>query len=171
MSELLTSTQIDWQMFSWFAAQGVPRETLFQMVTLRVVRGVRADDGCLDEDPSGQLFVAFYEEVPEDCVFWSPRTNKLATLFGRAFALGEANITDATTYQFDNNLHVYADVLSWLRDAGRGIVVVDWSRAFDRLRHAPRVAVTERLLPQYREAMKPQSLPKLSVLAPMRLAA
>lgn len=171
MSDMMSTAPIDWRMFNWFADQGVPRETLFQMITLRTVRGIKAADGCLDADETGQLFVAFYEDAPEDCVCWCPRTNELATLFGRAFALGEDNIKDASTYSFDSHLHLYPDVLSWLRDGGRGVVVLDWSRAFDRLRDAPRIAVSERLLPTYRNAMQPSRMPELSVISSMRLAA
>jgi hypothetical protein len=172
MTEVVATTPITWSMISWLEAQGIRRDVLRRMVTIQVVRGIRGVDGWLEETPDGHSFMAFFEETSEDVVFWAPKTNEFATLFGRAFALGEDNITDATTYQFDANLHVYADVLSWLRDGGRGVVILDWARAFDRLRDAPRVAVTERLLPQYREWMRPRHLPELSVIASnLRIAA
>ena len=172
IDDVLGVTPIRWQLFNWFATQGVPRQTLMRMIGLHTVRGTRGADGRLDPDPNGQEFLAFREESADDLVFWCPRTNEFASLRGRAFALGEDNVADSTTYQFDAHLHVHADVLSWLRDEGRGIVVTDWSRAFDRLRDVPRVAVAERLLPFYREAMKPKRLPELSVIAsPVRLAA
>jgi hypothetical protein len=172
IDDLLAVVPIRWAMLNWLATQGVPRQTLMRMVGMHTVRGTRGADGWLDPDPSGQEFLAFHEEVAGDVVFWRPRTNELSSLCGRAFALGEDNIAASTTYQFDAHLHVHADVLSWLRDEGRGIVVTDWSRAFDRLRDVPRIAVAERLLPQYREAMKPKRLPELSVIAsPMRRAA
>jgi hypothetical protein len=172
VDDFLAPASIRWAMLNWFARQGVPRRTLIRMIGLHAVRGKRGADGWLDPDPNGREFLAFREEVADDVVFWCPRTNEFSSLCGRAFALGEDNIADPTTYQFDAHLHVHADALSWLRDEGRGIVVIDWSRAFDRLRDVPRIAVAERLLPQYREAMKPQRLPELSVIAsPMRLAA
>ena len=172
INDLLAPAPIRWTMLNWFARQGVPRQTLVRMIGLHSIRGNRGADGWLDPDPDGKEFLAFREEAAEDVVFWCPRTDEFSSLCGRAFALGEDNIDDSATYQFDAHLHVHVDVLSWLRDEGRGIVVTDWSRAFDRLRDVPRIAVAERLLRQYREAMKPQRLPELSVIAsPMRHAA
>lgn len=170
---LATRFPIRWPTVQWLRAQGVPIETVARMASIVCLRGRRGDDGWFDENPEGNVFLAFYEEAPEDLVLWSPRTGELATWCGRAFALGEDNIAAAMTYAFDCYLHIYADPLEWLRDKGRGIVVLDWSRAFDMLRHAPRVAVTESLLPTYRKAMTPQRMPELAVLAnsTMRAAA
>lgn len=171
-TDIFALTPINWTMFSWFANQHVPRSTLMRMIGLQTIRGVRGEDGWLEPTPDGRVFVAFYEQSPNDVVFWCPRTNEFAGLRGRVFALGEDNIADPSVFAFDANLHIYADALTWLRDDGRGIVILDWSRAFDRLRHVPRIAVTERLLPTYLEYMKPRRMPELSVIAPvLRIAA
>jgi hypothetical protein len=47
---------------------------------------------------------------------------------------------------------------------------VDWTRAFDRLRDAPRIAIEEELLPLYRRFMKPARVPDLFVIAGERKA-
>lgn len=155
---------IGWPRARWFLHQGVPAETVARMTGLRTVCGRRAPDGRLDRESAGNGFLAFFDETAEDVVFWCPRTDELATWRGRAFALGEDNIGNAGTYAFDTYLHIYPDPLAWLIDGGRGIVVVDWTLAFDMLRDAPRVAVDERLLPLYRRHMAP-STPDLAVLA------
>jgi hypothetical protein len=125
--------QMSWQLCQWLAARGVPTSVLISMATLRLVNGIRADDGFFEEDPAGAGWPAFYEEAADDAVFWQPETDAVATWHGRAFALGEDNIVAAATYAFDNHLHVHTSVLDWLRDKGRGIVVIDWRLAFDRL--------------------------------------
>jgi hypothetical protein len=159
---------IEWGTICALGRKGVPHPTLSAMAGVQVVHGVRAADGRFDETPAGKPFLAFHEEVPDDMVLWCPSTGELATLFGRAFALGEDNIVNAATYAFDTHLHLFADPMDWLRDGGNGAVVIDWSRAFDRLRDAPRLAVDETLLATYRAAMKPARLPELAVLTNIR---
>lgn len=140
---------IDWPQFKWLRDQGVLAQTLVDLTRIRIV------DGAL----------AFYEGVSEDVVFWHPRTGELTSWAGRAFALGEDNIFNPGTYAFDNHLVVHSGPLEWLRDRGRGIVVLRWELAFDMLRDATRIAVTEQLLPTFQQHMKPRRLPELAVLA------
>ena len=156
--------RLDWTVARWFLNQGVSASVVATTVNLVTVRGLVASDGLLREDPDGSEFIAFYEERSDDAVLWCPATGSVATWCGRAFALGEDNVANPGTYAFDNALHIYADPLDWLRDRGRGIVIVRWDLAFDMLRDVPRVAVVERLLPLYRRHMQPSCLPELSVL-------
>jgi hypothetical protein len=147
---------IDWRQFSWLRDQGVPVATLMQIMQVRVV------DGAL----------AFYEEVSGDVVLWHPKSGELTSWAGNAFALGEDNIFNAGTYAFDNYLVIHTDPLDWLRDGGHGIIVLRWELAFDMLRDATRIAVSEELLPTYRQHMTPRHMPELAVLASdRRLAA
>jgi hypothetical protein len=78
---------------------------------------------------------------------------------------------DASTYAFDCALNIFSSPLDWLRAERDGIVVIDWSRAFDRLRDAPRITIAEELLPLYRRQMKPRSMPELFVIQAERRAA
>lgn len=155
---------IDWPTFKQLADKGVPAACLVRLTQVRIVAGTVAEDGLLNLDERGQPFLAFFEQAAHDVVFWNIGTGRLATWQGRAFALGADNIANATTYAFDNHLHIYPDALQWLAGGGRGIVVLSWRQAFDMLRDAPRVAVAEALLPTYRAAMKARHLPELSVV-------
>ena len=101
----------------------------------------------------------------------SGRPVELTTWSGRAFALGQAIIDEAATYSFDCSLNIFDDPLDWLRSRRDGIVVLDWTRAFDRLRDAPRIALAESLLPLYRRHMRPAHLPELSIIPAQRRAA
>jgi hypothetical protein len=118
---------------------------------------------------NGPLWFAFIE--PEDIVFWEPRTGALATWNGRAFALGESMIDNASTYSFDFALNVFASPLDWLRAERDGIVVVNWDRAFDYLRDCPRVAVDKALRPLYLRQMKPPRLPEVFIRSERKEAA
>jgi hypothetical protein len=141
---------------------GVPVRTLMNLAPIRKALGTVAPDGRFEEDPGGQTFLVFPEA--EDAVYWQPQSGKLATWNGRAFALGEDAIYNAETYAFDCHLNIFPDPLEWLRDGCDGIVVLDWSRAFDTLRDCPRIAVQESVVFQYRKHMKPARLPKLFVI-------
>ncbi len=173
MSSLDLSRQpyMDLPQFTWFKSQGIPASFLVEMaMTVRVVHGVCTPDGWLDLDPDGRSFITF--EQDNDCVFWCPATGELTTWHHRAFALGEDNIVNAGTYALDGYLTIYRDPLEWLRDEGRGIVILDWSRAFDMLRDAPRILCAEQILPLYKKHMTPRHLPELAVLTtPRRIAA
>ncbi|MBX5221431.1 hypothetical protein HJC04_14050 [Rhizobium sp. NLR8a] len=153
----------------WLRTCGVPMPAIVQPELVRLAHGYRAADGRFDPDPSGPDWFAFSED--EDVIFWRPKTGQLATWNGRSFALGEAVIDDASGYALGGRLHVFADPLDWLRACRKGIVVLDWARAFDELRHCPRVAVAESLLPTYRSRMRPARMPQVSILRKCKGAA
>jgi hypothetical protein len=164
-NEAPTQAQLDWLRRSGLDVMALIRPTITMMTS-----GVRHQDGRFDFDPAGMKWLAFEED--EDFVFWQPRTGELATAEGRAFALGEALIGDAWTYSFDCSLNIFTNPLEWLRAKRDGIVVLDWSIAFDRLRDCPRVAVAEAMLFNYRRHMKPRHTPELFVIPkPWRIAA
>lgn len=153
----------------WLLAHGVTVDAMIRPEPMRIVNGHRHPDGCLDEHPDGPAWLAFPQR--EDVVFWQPRTGELATWFGRAFALGEDVIDNPGTYAFDNRLDVFSDPLSWLIAKRDGVVILDWTRAYERLRDCPRIGVSESLLATYRRAMRPAWMPELSVLRNMEAAA
>lgn len=160
----LSQSQID-----WLLKAGVSVEAMVQPDAILVARGRKAHDGRFEDDGEGQPWLAFIEL--EDCVYWQPRTGELCTWNGRAFALGEAAIDDAATYALDGWLNIFADPLDWLRAGRHGCVVVDWTQAFDRLRDAPRIAVAETILLQFRRHMQPPRLPEVAVIASTERAA
>jgi hypothetical protein len=151
---------------AWLSRQGVADET---MQRFRFAVGRRASDGRFENDPAGDGWIVFPER--EDIVFWRPSSGELATWYGRAFAIGEDAIDNPATYAFDCQLNIFATPLEWLRAKRDGVVVIDWSLAFDRLRDCPRIAVAEPLLFQFRRAMKPRRLPDVLVLTDRRAAA
>ncbi|MEX0406767.1 hypothetical protein ABGN05_13930 [Aquibium sp. LZ166] len=162
--EGLKQTEID-----WLVRQGVTVPAMVKRTTIRSTTGVKAADGRFEFEEAGDRWLAFEQE--DDVIFWQPRVGAVATYAGRDFALGEDVLDDAATYAFDYSLNILADPLDWLRANRNGIVVLDWSRAFDRLRDAPRIALAEQLLPLYRRHMKPLRMPDLMIIPDRRRAA
>lgn len=143
---------------------GVTIQTLMWPTLVTATRGQRGQDGRFDYDPRQRPdWLAFEED--EDFVFCPFRQladdePPFATVMGRSFALGEANIDNAGTYCFDGWLSVWPTPLAWLKAGRRGIVIVDWSRMFDRLRDAPRIlGETVRLAEKIDTLMHPARLP------------
>jgi len=126
-----------------------------------VYRGVRASDGCFEHDETGPEWVGFRE--PEDMVFWCPSTGEVATFFNRAFALNEAAIDNPGTFALDGRLHIHATVGRWITAEGRGIFVIDWKRAYQRLKDAPRLRIDEAVVWTYQRHMVPPGLPHVLV--------
>ncbi|MGO7035804.1 hypothetical protein ACCT19_33895 [Rhizobium ruizarguesonis] len=116
--------------------------------------GRRGADGRFEPaQTGGQEWLVFDE--PHDVVYWCPPTDEVATWEGRAFALGELAIGNAATYALDGRLHIHATVGRWIIAGGRGIVVIDWRRAYEMLKDAPRIRVDEAILPLYQNYMRP----------------
>lgn len=124
--------------------------------------GFRAADGRFDEDAGGHHWISFEEE--DDLVFWCPFNQQIATWEGRAFALGEEAIDNASTYAIGGELMIHQSVGRWILAGGRGIFVLDWSRAFDKLRWAPRVAVAPGARSIYHRSMHARRMPQVRVL-------
>ena len=169
LPEIDTYPPVEFDRFNWLHKAGVPVETLIGLMPIRTATGIVAADRRFEDDPEGQPFIVF--EEAEDAVFWQPRSGELATWNGRAFALGEDTIYNAGTYAFDCRLNIFPDPLEWLRAGCDGIVVLDWRRAFDRLRDAPRIAISEDLLFLYKRHMQPSHMPEVSVRVTRKAAA
>lgn len=126
-----------------------------------VYRGFRAADGLFEENRSGPQWLAFQER--EDLVLWSPKLNQVSSLTGRAFALNETAIGDAATYALDHSLNIFASVSRWILANGDGIVVLHWAKAFDNLRHAPRICIDQEVRRLYYDNMRPARMPAVRV--------
>lgn len=163
---LATLSQAD---LDWLIREGVSTAAMVQPSAMMIATGSMAADRLFEHDEDGERWLAF--EEAEDFVFWQPRRGTIATYANRAFALGEDAIDNPGTYAFDCALNIFASPLDWLRVRRDGIVVLDWNRAFDRLRDAPRIAIAEPLLPLYRRHMKPARMPEVSVTTNDMLAA
>jgi hypothetical protein len=70
-----------------------------------------------------------------DLVAWLPKSGALASWLGASFCLGDERQIDGP--YLDEPLQVWRSPVSWLKAERRGIVIVEKSRAFDRLRDVP----------------------------------
>jgi hypothetical protein len=122
---------------------------------MRVACGYAAHDNRFEPDDRGERWFAFEQVDAGDIVLWHRPTGRITTWCGRAFALGEEVVDNPGTYSFDCALKIFVDPLDWLRANRDGIVVLDWDRAYDRLRDAPRIALAESLVPKYERYMRP----------------
>jgi hypothetical protein len=154
---LLQQTHLD-----WLTSRGVDVLSVVSPTPVRLAHGRVAADGCFEPEPNGPGWLVFQE--PGDWVFWQPRTREMATWLGRSFALSEELIFEAVTYAINGRLRIFASPLDWLKANRNGIVVIDWRRAFERLRDAPRLAVDEALMPLYWRHMKPPRLPQVQIV-------
>ena len=154
---------------NWLLAHGVSPTAIIKPAPVMLCRGERARDGHFDENPDGNVFLAF--EECDDFVFWRPSTGETVTAYGRAFALGEELIDNPATCALGQYLNIFADPLEWLKHERRGIAILNWRLAFERLRWVSRIAVAEALLPTYRRYMKPIRMPDLAVLPAAEMSA
>jgi len=146
--------RIDFTQFNWLRNLGIDHRVIIEVDPLKV-RGRVGDDGLFALDRHGPQFLAFAQD--EDFVLWQPRTGELTSLWGDPFALGEDVLVGATeTWE----MVLFSSPLEWLRHRGRGIVVLDWSRAFQQLSVVRHVNVPECLLPRYQAAMS-RPMPKV----------
>ena len=158
----LTQPTIDWLLAKGVSPKAMIKTWSGQSSLVVSAQGERGSDGRFDPDPEGKNWFVFEEE--NDKVFWHPKSGEIATLEGRSFALGEEMIDNPATTAFDQYLNIWADPLEWLQHERDGIVVINWSFAFDRLRDVTRIAVTQSMLTTYQRNMKPPHMPKLAVL-------
>lgn len=153
---------------NWLASNGVHPITIGsgENTPLKIAHGYCSVGGWFDADPSGDPHIGILIEDSAgsiDVAFWHLRSGRIATLLHYGFALGEEQIENTGLYSFEGYLRIHADPVEWLRSGRDGVFVLDWSRAFDRLRYCPRIAVHYSLIETYRKAMKPQ-LPELFVI-------
>jgi hypothetical protein len=70
-----------------------------------------------------------------DLIAWLPKSGALASWLGAAFCLGDERQIDGP--YLGDPLQVWRSPVSWLKAERRGIVIVEKSRASDRLRDVP----------------------------------
>lgn len=141
---------------------------------LKVARGLCANDGWFDPVDFGSACYAVPIDDGDgviDVAFWDTRSGDTGRLLKCGFALGEQQINNPGTDSLGGHLKIHASPLDWLRSGRDGIFVLDWSLAFNRLRHCPRIAIHKSMLSAYRSAMKPAHLPKLFVITDSKVAA
>ncbi|MDX0800688.1 hypothetical protein QC756_09120 [Sinorhizobium meliloti] len=150
------------QHVDWLLDCGVPLEALIRPPMVLVARGIKAPDGCFEEDPDGEHWLVFPEAT--DVAYWQPKSGAMATWNKRCFAIGEDAVTNSATYAFDHCLNIFTNPIHWLRADRDGCVIIDWSQAFDRLCDCPRIAVAEGLLDKLEHHLQPLRMPEIFVL-------
>jgi hypothetical protein len=158
----LAQPTIDWLMDKGVSPKAMIQAWSGNSCPIMATRGERGADARFDPDPHGKNWFVFEEE--KDLVLWHQKNGELATNEGRSFALGEEMVDNPATTAFDQYLNIYVDPLEWLQCGRDGIVVLQWTFAFDRLRDVTRIAVAQPLLATYRKSMHPARMPKLAVL-------
>jgi hypothetical protein len=131
----MKQSQID-----WFLAQGVTIQQLTQ------------PSAPIVENRSGTSWLYFYE----DDALWQPKTGDIFSSWN--WCLGHQNVEP------DKSVTIHASPLDWLRDNRQGIVIIDWSQAFDMLYRLPFVRLPAALRDQYDEAMQMPKLPELEIV-------
>ncbi len=159
----LNQAQID-----WLLRNDVMVEAMIRPEPLRLARG-RAVNRLFRHEPDGAAWLAIAEG--RDVVYWQPRTREIATETGATFALGQDAIDLPETYAFDCYLNVFADPLEWLQAGREGVVVLDWSKAWERFHAAPRLALASPVIIAYRRHFKPPNGPEVVELKVTRRAA
>lgn len=145
----------------WLSTKAVPPRALQEPTPILSAAGRRLKEGYFEPTPEGRKWLVFQEEL--DLVYWQPGTGEIASDTLRAFALGEENLQNPWATALDRYLNVFEDPLEWLRDSRRGIVIIKWKEAFDRLRDCPALAIPEALISKYKRFMRPPFLPRLAV--------
>lgn len=146
--------------FKWVHPSTIP--TRAELLSQGHAYGYRGYDGRFERDPKGECWLAFAE--PDDLVYWHPQSDRIATYHGRAFALGELTISNAATYALDDSLKIFGSVPQWVAANGKGIFIIDWSQAFDKLREASRIECDDdKVAALYRQHMRPKRMPIMKV--------
>lgn len=111
-----------YEQYRWLIERGASKEFLPKLAP-PICHGYVNDRGLFVADHTGSKFLVF--ETRYDHVFWQPLTGRLASLCGHAFALGDLDLSASAELDI---LYIFKDPLDWLRNAGNGIVVLDWHR-------------------------------------------
>ena len=140
---------INQPLIAYLIDQGVPPVAGIagQSDALKRVSGQIGPDGWFDPDDDGSghvaILVCAFPADPVDVAVWQPRSPRLGSYFGWAFALGEDQIDNLATYAFDDGLTVHRTPLDWLRAGRRGIVIMRPEQTPIRLRHVPKLIAAD----------------------------
>lgn len=106
-----------------------------------------------DDARPGDLYIG-----GEDA-WWNVKTGQVA---GVDWCLGD-DLGERDCMTGDWTLTIHATTLEWLQAGRRGIVVIDWSKLFERVHDIPRISVPASLKAKYEKHMRPARLPTLTI--------
>ena len=117
----------------WLLAQGVSDTAILEPDPIRAGT-VRFWQHAFELDPEGDRALLFKHE--RDWIAWQPRSGKLASWRGVAFALNEEAIWNPASYFGGLALRIHRTPLEWLKADRDGIVIVQPRLAHAMLRSA-----------------------------------
>lgn len=138
-------TSFDDRTIRWLLSHGVRIEDITTPIAIRASRVTFQPDGRYRKCPGTGDF-ALILPVPADpvtmitdlgvldLIAWSPKSGRIATRLGIAFALGEEQIDVDGLGNSVLPIPVHRDPLDWLRAGRRGLVISDWNLATLALR-------------------------------------
>jgi hypothetical protein len=151
-------------LYNRLIGMGISPYAVMQPFLPEATRGMRGSNGLFEHVPGYPLDWLVFDE-PEDSVLWNVRTNALARETGRAFALGEAILVNPGTCALGGALNLFESPATWLQHHRKGIVVIDWRRAYSVLSflHVPRIAVARPLVDTFTTSMSEQYRPLVEI--------
>ena len=129
---------------SWLNERGVGPDDLINPWPIGACN-VRFERGTFTPDPDGEraltILLLDFGHDAVDIAAWAPRSGRIASYYGSAFAINEPAIFNPVTYMCDGALHVHETPLEWLREGRTGIVIIEPENAYHYLRTAERISV------------------------------
>lgn len=150
------ATRLTIQQLAALDAAGVSRRAIEYPYPLASCRGHCLNNWMFEADPNGPQWIV----IPvawDDWVLWNHQTGKYAFYAYQHFAVGEEWISHPSRIYSGACLEIFATPLEWLAANRRGIVIIDWKQAHDRLRDCHRIAYPKSLSALYHKHMKPKS--------------
>ena len=154
---------LDWPTWRYLAEQGVPDRNGYSDARRPHRGAVIADDGRLDLNDGGRPAPLVLRRAKRRRCFLEPQDRRHGDLERAGLRSRRGQHHESRQLLFDKSLYIHGSPWGWLQDRARGIYIIDWPQAFDRLRDVPRLAVAEPLLGLYQNHMRPK-LPELFVL-------
>jgi hypothetical protein len=175
----LARVHLDWGQptaaeLHWLFRQGVRLDAMCSPWRIGAAH-VRFDGHTFELDPTGERcisFVIFDRGEPIDIAAWSPKTGKLGTWRGVAFALGQDAIFNPATYFGANPLRIHNGPLEWLKAGRDGIVIVQPKYTYAYLRNVRRASFADPALAQHVQSwiQPPQPRTELFIETPAEMA-
>jgi hypothetical protein len=133
----------------WLLQRGVTEDALTSSWSVTAT-SARFEDKGFCADPDGERALIFRAEdrgEPIDLIAWQPRSNKLATLLGVGFCIGDLEQTFCPSSWFaGGGLHIHRSPLEWLLAERRGIVIAQPRYVHAYLKNCPRLICTDHAL-------------------------
>lgn len=142
LGEYFEHDPLDQQSIDWLKERGISNGAMIRPRPIKMTAVDFEGNGSFVRNPGGVgVFTLIVDENEEvvDLLAWQPRSGRLATLRGHAFALGQDQILSPGTYALGGALRVHRSPLAWLRAERRGIVILNSREVYTRLGQVERI--------------------------------